>query len=142
MLFNCFIIALIFGVTPIFEKHILSFIRTDSYIILNGFLVFLLSIFYYLFLYNHNILDEIIILNKNREVVALMILTVCLVYLLGNYLFFHTISLHKTHVVTALVATYPIITLLIAYLFLNEDITFYHSLGVFFIVGGVVLINI
>ena len=142
MLLNCFIIAIIFGVTPILEKHILSFIRTDSYIILNGFLVFLLSIFYYFFLYKHNIFDEIIILNKNRDVVALMILTACLVYLLGNFLFFHTISKHKTHLVTALIATYPIITLLIAYLFLNEEVTFYHSLGVFFIVGGVILLNI
>ena len=142
MLFNCLIIALIFGVTPILEKHILSFIRTEIYIILNGFLIFLLSIFYYLFLYDHNILDEISILNKNREVVAIMILTACLVYLLGNYLFFHSISIHKAHVVTALVATYPIITLMIAYLFLNEDVTFYHSLGVFFIVGGVILLNI
>jgi len=83
-----------------------------------------------------------IILKENQNVFLLMILTVFLIYFLANYVYLNTISENKTHLVTALVATYPIITLTIAYLFLNEEVTFYHTLGVFFIVGGVILLNI
>lgn len=142
MLFNCLVVASIFGLTPILEKHILSFIKTETFIVLSGFLVFLISIFFYIFVYKHNIYDEMIILKENQNVFLLMILTVFLIYFLANYVYLNTISENKTHLVTALVATYPIITLTIAYLFLNEEVTFYHTLGVFFIVGGVILLNI
>jgi drug/metabolite transporter (DMT)-like permease len=142
MLFNCLVVASIFGLTPILEKHILSFIKPETFIVLSGFLVFLISILFYIFVYKHNIYDEMVILKDNRNIFLLMILTVFLIYFLANYVYLNTISENKTHLVTALVATYPIITLTIAYLFLNEDVTFYHTLGVFFIVGGVILLNI
>lgn len=142
MLLNCLSCAIIFGITPIMEKHVLTFIHIETYILLGALILFLLSIIYYTFLYNHNLLDELSILNKNRNVLLLFVLSITLIYFVANYLFLHTLSNNKAHLVTALIATYPIITMIIAYLFLNEEITFYHSFGVFLIVGGVILLNI
>jgi drug/metabolite transporter (DMT)-like permease len=48
---------------------------------------------------------------------------------------------HDSYIISALIYSSPIFTLLLACLFLNEQITYYGLLGVLFIVVGVGFIS-
>jgi len=142
MFLNCLIVTLIFGITPILEKHILSFIEYETLILINAGFITLFGIIYYLFFYHHSLTTEISILKKNPYIFLLLALIAFFIYFIANIFYLSSIKDNKAHLVTAFIATYPIITLLTAYVLMDENISLYNCLGVILIAGGVVLLNI
>ena len=142
MILNCLVVIIIFGITPILEKHILSFIKYETLILINAGFISLFGIIYYLFFYHHNFNIEFSILKKNPYIFLLLAFIALFIYFIANIFYLSSIKDNKTHLVTAFIATYPIITLLIAYILLDESISLYNALGVILIAGGVVLLNI
>jgi drug/metabolite transporter (DMT)-like permease len=59
---------------------------------------------------------------------------------LANYLYFKAIQHSSSYVVSALIFSSPMFTFVLAYLLLNESVTWRNGLGVAFIVIGVIIL--
>lgn len=142
MILECFAAATIYGITPLMEKHILQFIEIESFILLNGLLIFLFCATYWIFFHKNKMWKDIETVKNNTTLMILLALTSFLIYIVANYFYMRVIKEHKTYLVTAIVASYPIITVILGYLLFNEDLTLTHMLGVFFVIAGIVLLNL
>ena len=80
--------------------------------------------------------------KNSPTLIVLLALTSFLIYIVANFFYMYVIKHHKTYLVTAIIASYPIVTVILGYLLFNEDITLTHMLGVFFVIGGIVLLNL
>ena len=80
--------------------------------------------------------------KNNTTLMIILVLTSFLIYIVANYFYMRVIKDNKTYLVTAIVASYPIITVILGYLLFNEDLTLTHMLGVFLVIAGIVLLNL
>lgn len=142
MLPECLIVAVIFGFTPILNKYILHYIQTECFIIFLGLFYFLMALLYVLFVYQEKILSDIRVLNKNKSIYALLALSALLTFIVANYFYLTVIKTNKVYIVTAIIASYPLITALGGYFLLNETITLAHIIGMLFIISGVFILNV
>lgn len=142
MILECFTASTIYGITPLMEKYILKFIEIESFIILNGLLVFLFCATYWIFFHKNRMWKDIETVKNSPTLIVLLALTSFLIYIVANFFYMYVIKHHKTYLVTAIIASYPIVTVILGYLLFNEDITLTHMLGVFFVIGGIVLLNL
>lgn len=143
MLYECLTVTAIFGITPILEKYVLQFIEAETMILLSVFLLFIFCASYLYFFENRTsqFYRDLQKMNKNWELYGLVLLIAVSLYIVANYLYLFVISKHKTYMVTTLTASYPIITVILGYLFMGEDITPMHMMGVLMIILGVVFLN-
>jgi len=141
MLVECGIVAIIFGLMPVLNKYILEFIQVDSFIVLSGLIFFAMVVGYLLFFGARPMLADIVALNQNLVVWGALGVTAILTFLVANYFYLGAIRDHKTYLVTAIVASYPMITALFGYLFLGEAMTVGHLVGIGAIVFGIVMLN-
>lgn len=61
---------------------------------------------------------------------------------LGTFFFFYAISKGTTAVVVTITALYPLITIFLSYLFLNESITLTQGVGIFLAVIAMILFTL
>jgi len=141
MLVECGIVAIIFGLMPVLNKYILEFIQVDSFIVLSGLIFFVMVVGYLLVFGYKPMLADIVTLNRNVVVWGALGVTAILTFLVANYFYLSVIRDHKAYLVTAIVASYPMITALFGYLFLGEAMTLGHLVGIGAIVFGIVLLN-
>lgn len=143
MLIPCLLVALIFGLVPIIEKYVLSFIQVESLLVVSGIVYFVVVALYAL-LANRNeaLATDFRIMADKPLVAALVVLSAFLILIVANYLYLCVLQNNKTHLVTAVIASYPLVTAVVSYMFLNEVITGAHALGILAIVGGVFLVNL
>jgi len=57
----------------------------------------------------------------------------------GNMIFYHLLSEHHSHLVTAITATTPLFSFLIAYVFLSEPVTIASMGGIGMVVAGTII---
>ena len=142
MILECLAASTIYGITPLMEKHIIKFIEIESFIILSGLIVFMFCATYWFFFHKHKLWKDIQIIQNDPILILFLFSTTILIYIVANFLYMSVIKNNKTYLGTSMIASYPIITVLLGYLLYNEEITLTHILGVFFIIGGVVLLNL
>jgi len=141
MLLECFTAAVIYGITPITEKHLLKFIEIESFILINGILIFLFCFVYWIFFGKYRLLEDIGTVLENKYLTVLILFTAFFVYIVANFFYMFAIKNNKTYMATALIACYPIITVLIGYIFLSEQISLVHIMGIICIILGVSLLT-
>jgi drug/metabolite transporter (DMT)-like permease len=137
--------AVSFGIIPILYKYLL--LTNINIISLLIFCKIIIAIFCILLLSIgdnlKNFNKDIVYLLKNKELFLYFILIIILtgfVYVFGQYWYFSSLNNNKTNISTAIIACYPVITLVLSYLYFNETITYYQLLGIFFIFTGLFLI--
>lgn len=130
--------ALIWGTTPIIHKHFLSSISASSLMIISG-AVYAIGIFILAFTHRKSLKRDLTSLQPKHLV--FIALTSIVGAIFANYIYLHALQKEKSYIVSALVATYPLITLLLAAYFLHEPVTIKGFVGVVMIISGIYLVS-
>jgi transporter family protein len=77
----------------------------------------------------------------STKIIVIACITGLLGGFLGVFLYFKALALGEASVIIPLTATYPVVTMLVAYVALREPITLMKFLGTALIVGGCFLIS-
>lgn len=124
MIINCLIVACIFGICPLIEKYILNFINIETFITICATFFFIIVFIYTIFSNQKKLLDDLTVMNNHHHLYALILMFVLLFYFAAHYIYLHVLHKHKPTHVTMVIATFPFITAIIAFLFFDEDINF------------------
>jgi len=140
MITQCIAVACILGMRPLIEKHILKYIRIDSFLVISAILFFLMAILYTLLVHAPHLAKDLQIMNQHVHLYPTVLLFIFLFYITANYLYLHMINLHNPSHVTSIIAIYPLITVILAFLFLDDDITLTQFLGGIITIAGITML--
>jgi drug/metabolite transporter (DMT)-like permease len=135
-------IAAIFGFNPIVQKYILNYISTESLMFLSAIAYASIMGIYTLFYHTKPFESDVRTLFKHPFLAALIPFGVFLVLILGNFMYLSIIQNHKTYLITAITASYPLFTVLGGYLLFHELLTLTDLVGILMIMGGVTVLAI
>ena len=129
-------ILLAWGLWGFFGKYALKYISPTSLILFEtiGAIVIQLIVVIFLFYYKYRF-------ETNPTGITLAVLT-ALFGVIGTILFFFTLSKTKASVLVPLTALYPVITILLSFLFLKEKVTLIQGIGVVLAIVASVLLSI
>jgi drug/metabolite transporter (DMT)-like permease len=130
-------VAFLWGVSPVIHKSLLGKHSHVTIMLITATVNVLCVISYALFKNKELIPDMKTIPMKDVLIVAGTTITTVF---LANILYYNVLKKHDSYIISALIYSSPIFTLLLAYLFLQEKITYYGLIGVLFIVVGVCFI--
>ena len=136
MWIECLAVASIFGITPILNKYVLRYISVETFIFLSGMFYATFALLYLAYRDNVKELYKIPI-----NIFSLVGLSTVLIFIIANYLYLSAIKTNKAYLVTAIIASYPIITAIIGYLILGEKVETQHIIGIFLIIGGILMLR-
>ena len=141
MLFECAIVAGIFGSTPILNKYILTHISVETFISL-------LSVFYFVAVVLYASLSNLDVmyvdirnLQKNIHVYPLIIISAVSTMIVANYFYSKLLMKNRAYIITAIISSYPAITAILGYFLLNDTITSKQIVGIFMCIIGVLLLS-
>jgi drug/metabolite transporter (DMT)-like permease len=95
----------------------------------------------YILFFQDSVKRDFSILLKKPYLIGLIFVYAAALLFVGEYLYYKVLHDHKTYLITAILATYPIITLAISYWFFEEKIELTHIIGSLLIVGGIILVT-
>ena len=130
--------ALVLGMVPILEKSGISNISPASGLFIRCWGVIIGSLILILFRYRTLRLE---LSSVSFSTVFLLFLGGFLASIVGQLFFYRALKLGQASRVVPLAATYPLISFLLALLFLGEKITLHKILGVFFVILGVIFLK-
>ena len=136
------LVAFLWGILPACQKPVLQKISTTTFTIFVSFVAFICSTMIGLYYYKHTHTDiSKILLLDNLSISYIFVLLILCGFLLfiANFLYCYILCNNETYITAVIPASYPIITFIIAYLFLKEKITFIHALACLLIMTGVIL---
>lgn len=136
-LFIALCVAFLWGVSPVIHKSLLGKHSHVTIMLITAIVNILCVISYAVFKNKELIPDMKTIPMKDVFVVACTTMTTVF---LANVLYYTALKNNDSYIISALIYSSPIFTLLLAYLFLKEKITYYGLLGVLFIIVGVCFI--
>jgi drug/metabolite transporter (DMT)-like permease len=140
MLYECAIVALIFGYTPIINQYILKHIEVVSFISMKAVFFFIVVLLYTTLTNRNDLYLDIGILNENMHLYPLIILSAVSTMIVANYFYSTLIKNNKAYLVTAIISSYPAITAILGYMLLNETISIKQTIGIFMCITGVFLL--
>jgi transporter family protein len=82
------------------------------------------------------------IFTSDIRSVGLILIEACLAGLLGQYFYYKAVKVWEASRVVPIVGAYPLVSFIIAVLFLSEKITLVKSIGAALVVAGVALLGI
>lgn len=139
MLIHYLIVNILWGIGPIFDKVILKEINILTLMLLSSF-IYLLILLIISIKYKNVIKNDIKnIKNKNRIYIIIIISVIFL--LLGNYGYLKIIETDNASIAAIVTSLYPIITLIMGYNYLNENLTLEEFIGFILILMGIIFIN-
>ena len=141
MLYECAIVALIFGSTPIINQYILKHIEVESFISILAVFYFVMVLLYAALTNRSDLYLDIERLNNNVHLYPLIILSAASTLIVASYFYSKLIKNNKAYLVTAIISSYPAITALLGYLLLNETISAKRFVGIFMCITGVFLLS-
>ena len=141
MLYECAIVALIFGYTPIINQYILKHIEVESFISILAVFYFIMVLLYVALTNRNDLYLDIGILNKNIHLYPLIIISAVSTLIVASYFYSKLIKNNKAYLVTAIISSYPAITALLGYLLLNETISVKRFIGIFMCITGVFMLT-
>ena len=141
MLYECAIVALIFGSTPLINQYILKHIEVESFISILSVFYFGMVLLYVALTNRTDLYLDIGTLNDNLHLYPLIALSAVLTLIVASYFYSKLIKNNKAYLVTAIISSYPAITALLGYLLLNETISAKRFVGIFMCITGVFLLG-
>lgn len=139
LIFLVLIITVIWGIIPVFFKYIIKHKDLPFYLILFiEAIVFLFIIIIYILFYKSDVFIKDI--YEHRNYVYLLILSSSLIFA-SKVLYLYALKMGiNVNVMTIVLTLYPVITIILAYLFLREKLPFNALIGFMFIVMGMMFI--
>jgi len=138
-IFLAFIIIIIWGIVPIFFKYIIKHKDLPSYIIIFiESIVFLTIISLYIIFFKSDVFIRDLY-NHRVFIYLLIILAIFIFFSKVLYLYAHEMGVN-INILTIILSLYPVITIILAYLFLKEELPLNAFIGFFFILIGIVAI--
>ena len=141
MLYECAIVALIFGSTPLINQYILKHIEVESFISILSVFYFVMVLLYVALTNRTSLYLDIGTLNDNVHLYPLIVLSAASTLIVASYFYSNLIKNNKAYLVTAIISSYPAITALLGYLLLNETISVKRFVGIFMCITGVFLVG-
>ena len=139
--FKYILIFLIFGTRPVLYKYIVPYIQVESMILISGVFYLILAIFYVYFTKPTKLIQEIRTKNRTPSL-HLALWSTALLGLIATHFYLDLLKNTSAFLLTAVLSAYPIVTAVVAYLFLNEVITRKQFVGMLVIIGGVMILNL
>jgi drug/metabolite transporter (DMT)-like permease len=129
------LVAFFWGLHPLVQKSLVMALDTEVLIIIGGLFYFAAVIVFALFNWKS--------FSQNaRKITVAHLATMCALSIItvfgANLIYVYILKKHEGYVISALIYSSPAFTLLLAYLFLRQEISTYGVVGVLLIVAGVV----
>ena len=140
MIPQCLSVACLIGLRPIINKHLLKLINVNSLIVFSGIINFIFILSYILFIERDTIIKDFHKIKNDKIALLLLVFITFCIFIVIDYATFELLKIHKAYLIEAVIAIYPLITMLFGYLILNETVSYIHFLGVIFIITGLVLL--
>lgn len=135
-------VLLTYGITPLLNKHILEHISVEGYILFSTIVYFVAAIISYFIFFRKSFKNDYSVLNAKPYLYGLIAVYSLSLLFITEYLYFKVLRNNKAYLLTALLASYPLLTIGLSYFFFNEPIEFAHIIGAVLIVMGVILISL
>jgi hypothetical protein len=137
-----FIILIIFGLTPLLNKHILDEVSAEGVVFFSAIIsTFIITIFGCYFFRDKFSID-INTFRKKPHIMCYLIASAIFIFVIADYLYMTTLqNTNKAHLLVSFIAIYPLITVLYSYFFLDHDINIYNIMGAIFVVLGIMLLQ-
>lgn len=132
------IVSFLWGVGPVVQKHVLSRIHPKTMLLFYGISYLFCLIAYSI--YNRESIYNDVMKNMSMRLFIIIMILGLVVGFIANVLYFHVLHKKESYIVNALVCSSPLVTLVLAYLFLKEKINMSGFFGVMFIIIGIILI--
>jgi drug/metabolite transporter (DMT)-like permease len=132
-------IACLWGISPIIFKYVLGDVDMKVIMVLTALFYIICVVFYAIpswrSIYNN-------IKKINRMHLLLIAVNAAILTFLANLLFLIALKNNsQTYAVTAVAFCAPLFSLLIAFLFLNQQISWAHMIGMALTVGGIFILS-
>jgi drug/metabolite transporter (DMT)-like permease len=108
--------------------------------VIGGF-VGLMSAILFSFVRKNNIIMDIAKMNKHKHVYLLIFLSSFILSIIVNYNYLELLNIEPAYRVTSITSLYPLITAILGYLFLSEQVSMKHLFGVLLIIAGVCMLS-
>jgi len=141
MIIETIITLILFAINPVINKYMLQYISVKSLVLITGLAYMFVTPILVVFLYDKELQSDFSALFKKGKYLWVILLVFPLVHLITHYFYFLLIRDNKAYFVTALVASYPLLTALFGYLMLNETITMVHIFAIVLIISGVTILT-
>lgn len=141
MIQETIITLILFAINPVINKYMLQFISVKSLVLITGLAYIFVSSILMLFLYDKEIQKDFDTLFQKGKYLWLIMLALPILHVITHYFYFSLVRDYKTYFVTALIASYPLLTALFGYLVLNETITIMHIVAIILIISGVSILT-
>lgn len=138
--FFAFIIAFIWGLSPVLVKYLIKNNNIPTYIIiLIQSIIYALASILYIIIYKIDYIYNDI--NTHKKHIPLLALISLLSVYIANVLYIYIISKGiSINIISIIISLYPIITFIFAYFILNETITINTLMGFLLIIMGLIII--
>lgn len=137
--------TLSFGTLPIiYKKLLLKGINKVTILIITKILIAIMGLMLLLIGTNSVIVYkdiETIIKKETHIPIILLIIAASIVYFIGQYSYIESLENYKANISTVITSSYPVITLVLAYLYLSETLTYIQVLGTLFVFTGIIMIG-
>jgi len=121
-------------------KYLLNIISANSLIVFSGIINFIFILLYILFIESDNMIKDFHKIRNDKTALFLLVFITFCIFIVIDYTTFELLKIHKAYLIEAVIAVYPLITMLFGYLILNETVSYTHFLGALFIITGIVLL--
>lgn len=132
----CIFIAIIWGISPIMQKRLLSRVNKETMLLVGGFTATVILILM-CFKESHKIKED---LSKIDFLTFVEISIAMTLGYIGTILFLSLLNNHKSYLITAITFTSPVFTAILACLWLQEKINTINVIGILLVVFGVILV--
>jgi transporter family protein len=137
--------TLSFGTVPIIYKMLLmKGINKVTILIITKILIAIMGIMLLLIGTNSVIVYKDIETIIKKETILSMVLLIfgaSIVYFIGQYSYIESLENYKANISTVITSSYPVITLVLAYLYLSETLTYIQVIGALFVFTGIIMIS-
>ena len=134
---SAFIVAIIWGITPIIYKSILNDLSYHTILIFSALTFFIASIFYTFIYYKEISLDIKLYPHKLIYITLYAFIGLFISNILYHYAIKHT---NNIAIIITITSIYPLITLILSYYILYEDISAHNIIGILLIIIGIVFL--
>ena len=132
-------VAFLWGMSPIIFKHLLGDIDIKVIMLLSS-VIYASCVILYVIPYWSTISSSIKKLTKQH--MALIAINAIFMMFMANVLFLFALKYNsKTYIVTAIAFCAPLFSLLIAYLFLKQKITWMNLVGISLTIMGIIILS-
>lgn len=135
-------VTFIYGFSPITYKLLVidNNIKFETYLFITSIIFFFSTLIYILVFNDFNEIYSQII-NFNASLLLLIIINIFIVTFFSQILYCYVLqNIDKVHKITIIIGLYPIITLILSVLILNEKITFKTLIGFILALIGISII--